>query len=169
MLLCSIDNRVQGRRVRWICLFITDHAQHQLLQQLICHLYSPRETSVGCFSLSLLRLRMPGTKAACPPDWTVMCALYLQGDNGGMTTMSNMTHRVSREEDGLELTCEAFNKGTRFSKTQTAKLIVYCEWAEVWFFETAVLIKLLRRMTFKFCATVYFLSGTHSCFWRGNL
>lgn len=90
-----------------------------------------------------------------------MCALYLQGDNGGMTTMSNMTHQVSREEDGLELTCEAFNKGTRFSKTQTSKLIVYCEWAEVWFFKTAFLIKLLRRMTFKFSATVYILSGTH--------
>lgn len=41
--------------------------------------------------------------------------------------MSNMTHRVSREEDGAELTCEAFNKGTRFSKTTTAKLTVFCE------------------------------------------
>lgn len=58
-----------------------------------------------------------------------MCALCLQGDNGGMTTMSNMTHRVSREEDGVELTCEAFNKGTRFSKTRTAKLTVFCELA----------------------------------------
>lgn len=45
--------------------------------------------------------------------------------------MSNMTHRVSREEDGMELTCEAFNKGTHFSKTQTAKLSVFCEWARV--------------------------------------
>lgn len=43
--------------------------------------------------------------------------------------MSNMTHRVSREEDGVELTCEAFNKGTRFSKTRTAKLTVFCELA----------------------------------------
>lgn len=66
------------------------------------------------------------------PAWTVICALCLQGDNGGMTTMSNMTHRVSREEDGMELTCEAFNKGTHFSKTQTAKLSVFCEWARVW-------------------------------------
>lgn len=56
-----------------------------------------------------------------------MCAFCLQGDNGGMTTMSNMTHRVSREEDGLELTCEAFNKGTHFSKTQVEKISVYCE------------------------------------------
>ncbi|KAM3614511.1 uncharacterized protein V6R79_015645 [Siganus canaliculatus] len=32
-------------------------------------------------------------------------AVYIdEGDNGGMTTMSNMTHRVSREEDGLQLT-----------------------------------------------------------------
>lgn len=41
--------------------------------------------------------------------------------------MSNMTRRVSREEDGAELTCEAFNKGTRFSKTTAAKLTVFCE------------------------------------------
>ena len=41
--------------------------------------------------------------------------------------MSNMTHRVSREEDGLKLTCEAFNKGTHFSKTQISTLTVYCE------------------------------------------
>lgn len=45
-----------------------------------------------------------------------------------MTTLSNMTHQVSREEDGLQLTCEAFNKGTHFSKTQVAKLSVYREW-----------------------------------------
>lgn len=44
-----------------------------------------------------------------------------------MTTMSNMTHRVSREEDGLKLTCEAFGKGTHFSKSQSDVLIVYCE------------------------------------------
>lgn len=44
-----------------------------------------------------------------------------------MTTMSNMTHRVSREEDGVKLTCEAFSKGTHFSKSQTDTLVVYCE------------------------------------------
>ncbi|XP_027142914.1 nephrin [Larimichthys crocea] len=55
-----------------------------------------------------------------------------EGANGGMTTMSNMTHRVSREEDGLELTCEAFNKGTRFSKTQTSKLSVYYPPQKIW-------------------------------------
>uniref|UniRef100_A0A3Q0SLS6 NPHS1 adhesion molecule, nephrin n=1 Tax=Amphilophus citrinellus TaxID=61819 RepID=A0A3Q0SLS6_AMPCI len=54
------------------------------------------------------------------------------GDNGGMTTMSNMTHRVSREEHGLKLTCEAFNKGTHFSKTQSAELSVYYPPQKVW-------------------------------------
>uniref|UniRef100_UPI003AAB75BB nephrin n=1 Tax=Centroberyx gerrardi TaxID=166262 RepID=UPI003AAB75BB len=55
-----------------------------------------------------------------------------EGDNGGMTTMSNMTHQVSREENGLPLTCEAFNKGTRFSKTQTTNLNVYYPPLKVW-------------------------------------
>ncbi|XP_030606288.1 nephrin [Archocentrus centrarchus] len=55
-----------------------------------------------------------------------------EGDNGGMTTMSNMTHRVSREEHGLKLTCEAFNKGTHFSKTQSAELSVYYPPQKVW-------------------------------------
>uniref|UniRef100_A0A3Q4HL12 NPHS1 adhesion molecule, nephrin n=1 Tax=Neolamprologus brichardi TaxID=32507 RepID=A0A3Q4HL12_NEOBR len=54
------------------------------------------------------------------------------GDNGGMTTMSNMTHRVSREEHGLKLTCEAFNKGTHFSKTQSDELSVYYPPQKVW-------------------------------------
>lgn len=62
-----------------------------------------------------------------------MCAFGLQGNHGGMTTMSNMTHQVSREEDGLQLTCEAFNKGTHFSKTQVTKVSVYCKWAYIWF------------------------------------
>ncbi|TNN02447.1 hypothetical protein fugu_009934, partial [Takifugu bimaculatus] len=48
-----------------------------------------------------------------------------EGSHGGMTTMSNMTHRVSREEDGLKLTCEAFGKGTHFSKSQSDTLTVY--------------------------------------------
>ncbi|XP_068995911.1 nephrin [Embiotoca jacksoni] len=55
-----------------------------------------------------------------------------EGDNGGMTTMSNMTHRVSREEDGLMLTCVAFNKGTQFSQKQKDKLSVYYPPQEVW-------------------------------------
>ncbi|XP_051261482.1 nephrin isoform X2 [Dicentrarchus labrax] len=55
-----------------------------------------------------------------------------EGDNGGMTTMSNMTHRVSRDENGLKLTCEAFNKGTHFSKTQITELNVYYPPQKVW-------------------------------------
>nr|XP_020475759.1 nephrin isoform X2 [Monopterus albus] len=55
-----------------------------------------------------------------------------EGDNGGMTTISNMTHQVSREEDGLELTCEAFNQGTHFSKTQMTKISVYYPPQKVW-------------------------------------
>ncbi|XP_024917605.1 nephrin isoform X2 [Cynoglossus semilaevis] len=55
-----------------------------------------------------------------------------EGDHGGMTTMSNITHKVSREEDSLTLTCEAFNKGTFFSKTQTATLSVYYPPQRVW-------------------------------------
>ncbi|CAN9514347.1 unnamed protein product [Ophioblennius macclurei] len=55
-----------------------------------------------------------------------------EGDNGGMTTISNMTHRVSREEDGLKLTCEAFNKGTHFSKSQTGTLSVFYPPQNVW-------------------------------------
>ncbi|XP_047213993.1 nephrin isoform X4 [Girardinichthys multiradiatus] len=48
-----------------------------------------------------------------------------EGENGGMTTTSNVIHRVSREENGLRLICEAFNNGTHFSKIQAAKLTVY--------------------------------------------
>ncbi|KAG7242165.1 hypothetical protein INR49_024211 [Caranx melampygus] len=55
-----------------------------------------------------------------------------EGDHGGMTTMSNMTHQASREDDGLELTCEAFNKGTHFSKTQMIKLSIYYPPQKVW-------------------------------------
>ncbi|XP_034730728.1 nephrin isoform X2 [Etheostoma cragini] len=55
-----------------------------------------------------------------------------EGDNGGMITISNMTHTVSREDDGLKLTCEAFNKGTHFSKSQTSILNVYYPPLKVW-------------------------------------
>ncbi|KAM6967507.1 nephrin [Aplochiton taeniatus] len=55
-----------------------------------------------------------------------------EGDNGGMTTMSNLTHRVSREENGLPLTCEAFNKGTRFSKSESNILNVFYPPLKVW-------------------------------------
>ncbi|KAM8825896.1 nephrin [Synchiropus picturatus] len=59
-------------------------------------------------------------------------AVLEEGDNGGMKTTSNVTHRVSREEDGLTLTCEAFNKGTRFSKVHTSILRVYYPPQRVW-------------------------------------
>ncbi|XP_026120092.1 nephrin-like isoform X2 [Carassius auratus] len=55
-----------------------------------------------------------------------------EGDNGGMMTMSNLTHKVSREDNGLSLTCEAFNKGTRFSSVRSGELIVYYPPQKVW-------------------------------------
>ncbi|XP_062872517.1 nephrin [Trichomycterus rosablanca] len=55
-----------------------------------------------------------------------------EGVNGGMMTMSNLTHVVSREENGLPLTCEAFNRGTRFSSVQTSTLNVYYPPQKVW-------------------------------------
>ncbi|KAF4104345.1 nephrin [Onychostoma macrolepis] len=55
-----------------------------------------------------------------------------EGDNGGMMTMSNLTHKVSREDNGLSLTCEAFNKGTRYSRVCSEELIVYYPPQKVW-------------------------------------
>ncbi|XP_051718568.1 nephrin isoform X1 [Ctenopharyngodon idella] len=55
-----------------------------------------------------------------------------EGDNGGMMTLSNLTHKVSREDNGLPLTCEAFNKGTRFSSVRSEELIVYYPPQKVW-------------------------------------
>ncbi|KAJ8289760.1 hypothetical protein GJAV_G00005030 [Gymnothorax javanicus] len=55
-----------------------------------------------------------------------------EGTNGGMATMSNLTYRVSREENGLPLICEAFNKGTRFSKIHSSVLQVYYPPQKVW-------------------------------------
>uniref|UniRef100_A0A673J090 NPHS1 adhesion molecule, nephrin n=1 Tax=Sinocyclocheilus rhinocerous TaxID=307959 RepID=A0A673J090_9TELE len=54
------------------------------------------------------------------------------GDNGGMMTMSNLTHKVSREDNGLFLTCEAFSKGTRFSRVRSEELNVYYPPLKVW-------------------------------------
>ncbi|TDH12004.1 hypothetical protein EPR50_G00066240 [Perca flavescens] len=59
-------------------------------------------------------------------------ATITEGDNGGMITISNMSHVVSREDNGLKLTCEAFNKGTHFSKSQDAILNVYYPPLKVW-------------------------------------
>uniref|UniRef100_A0A6Q2Z7P0 NPHS1 adhesion molecule, nephrin n=1 Tax=Esox lucius TaxID=8010 RepID=A0A6Q2Z7P0_ESOLU len=55
-----------------------------------------------------------------------------EGNHGGKTTMSNLTHFVSREENGLPLTCEAFNMGTRFSKSQYSNLVVFYPPQKVW-------------------------------------
>ncbi|XP_076832454.1 nephrin isoform X2 [Brachyhypopomus gauderio] len=55
-----------------------------------------------------------------------------KGKNGGMATMSNLTHTVSREENGLLLMCEAFNKGTRFSSVKSKTLSVYYPPQKVW-------------------------------------
>ncbi|XP_035019787.2 nephrin [Hippoglossus stenolepis] len=90
-----------------------------------------QELNVGCFASSsnpLVQIRWwLGYK-----ELNNTAVTTEEGDNGGMTTMSNMTHRVSREEDGLKLTCEAFNKGTYFSKTQMTKLTVYYPPQKVW-------------------------------------
>ncbi|XP_031432688.1 nephrin isoform X2 [Clupea harengus] len=55
-----------------------------------------------------------------------------KGENGGMTTMSNLTHTVSREENGLLLSCEAFNKGTQFSSSTSKILHVFYPPHRVW-------------------------------------
>ncbi|KAJ8378923.1 hypothetical protein AAFF_G00232880 [Aldrovandia affinis] len=55
-----------------------------------------------------------------------------EGKNGGMAAMSNLTHRVSQEENGLPLICEAFNKGTRFSKIHSSTLQVFYPPQKVW-------------------------------------
>ncbi|XP_041843468.1 nephrin [Melanotaenia boesemani] len=55
-----------------------------------------------------------------------------EGEYGGVTTISNMTHLFSREDNGLKLTCEAFNKGTHFSKIKDATIIVYYPPKRVW-------------------------------------
>ncbi|XP_026883993.2 nephrin [Electrophorus electricus] len=59
-------------------------------------------------------------------------SIISKGENGGMTTMSNLTHVVSREKNGLLLTCEAFNKGTRFSSVKSKTLSVYYPPQKVW-------------------------------------
>ncbi|XP_048880531.1 nephrin isoform X2 [Brienomyrus brachyistius] len=57
---------------------------------------------------------------------------YTEGSNGGMVTMSNLTHTVSQEENGLPLTCEAFNRGTRYSKILSTPLQVFYPPQKVW-------------------------------------
>uniref|UniRef100_A0A8C6SFY9 NPHS1 adhesion molecule, nephrin n=1 Tax=Neogobius melanostomus TaxID=47308 RepID=A0A8C6SFY9_9GOBI len=55
-----------------------------------------------------------------------------EGENGGMTTLSNLTHRVSKQDNGMKLSCVAFNRGTKVSKTQRAEVIVYYPPQNVW-------------------------------------
>ncbi|XP_030641165.1 nephrin [Chanos chanos] len=55
-----------------------------------------------------------------------------EGENGGMTVMSNLTHKVSREDNGLPLTCEIFNEQTHFSNTQSKILSVFYPPQRVW-------------------------------------
>ncbi|XP_048117915.1 nephrin [Alosa alosa] len=55
-----------------------------------------------------------------------------EGENGGMMTMSNLTYTVSREENGLPLSCEAFNKGTHFSSSTSKPLNVLYPPQKVW-------------------------------------
>ncbi|XP_029115932.1 nephrin [Scleropages formosus] len=57
---------------------------------------------------------------------------YNEGEHGGKVTMSNLTHTVFREENDLPLTCEAFNNGTRYSKTKTSPLQVFYPPQKVW-------------------------------------
>lgn len=74
---------------------------------------------------------MERAEPVCPLPEPPCASSRLQGSHGGMTTTSNVTHRVSREEDGVKLTCEAFSKGTHLSKSQTDTLVVYCEFEKV--------------------------------------
>lgn len=55
-----------------------------------------------------------------------------EGENGGMTTMSNLTYRVSKEDNGMKLSCVAFNRGTKVSKTKDAEITVYYPPQRVW-------------------------------------
>nr|XP_015224214.1 PREDICTED: nephrin isoform X1 [Lepisosteus oculatus] len=55
-----------------------------------------------------------------------------EGAHGGMVTMSNVTYAVSREENGLQLTCEAFNEAVRFSRVHSAPLRVFYPPQKVW-------------------------------------
>ncbi|KAJ0000289.1 hypothetical protein NQD34_012131, partial [Periophthalmus magnuspinnatus] len=55
-----------------------------------------------------------------------------EGENGGMTTLSNLTYRVSRQDNGMKLSCVAFNRATKVSKTENAEITVYYPPQRVW-------------------------------------
>ncbi|CAL8248752.1 unnamed protein product [Lota lota] len=58
--------------------------------------------------------------------------IVLEGDHGGFTTTSNLTRLASRDDDGLPLTCEAFNPGTRSSQSVTGSLVVFYPPLRAW-------------------------------------
>ncbi|KAJ3597619.1 hypothetical protein NHX12_001137, partial [Muraenolepis orangiensis] len=61
-----------------------------------------------------------------------LTASAIAGEHGGSSTVSNLTHLVSRDDHGVPLTCEAFNRGTRFSRSQTENLNVFYPPLKVW-------------------------------------
>ncbi|XP_064425539.1 nephrin [Latimeria chalumnae] len=55
-----------------------------------------------------------------------------EADNGGQVTMSNLTHTALREENGLPLTCEAFNRAILYTKVASLTLRVLYPPDRVW-------------------------------------
>nr|XP_033770850.1 nephrin isoform X2 [Geotrypetes seraphini] len=51
---------------------------------------------------------------------------------GGKVTMSNLTHIVLREDNGLPLTCEAFNEAILYTKTSSVTINVQYPPQKVW-------------------------------------
>ncbi|XP_030068963.1 nephrin isoform X2 [Microcaecilia unicolor] len=51
---------------------------------------------------------------------------------GGKVTMSNLTHTALREENGLPLTCEAFNEAILYTKTSSVTINVQYPPQKVW-------------------------------------
>uniref|UniRef100_A0A8C4T5C1 NPHS1 adhesion molecule, nephrin n=1 Tax=Erpetoichthys calabaricus TaxID=27687 RepID=A0A8C4T5C1_ERPCA len=55
-----------------------------------------------------------------------------EASNGGMVTMSNVTHTLSRDESQQQLTCEAFNEAIRYTKSHSVEVSVYYPPQKVW-------------------------------------
>ncbi|XP_055020059.1 LOW QUALITY PROTEIN: nephrin [Boleophthalmus pectinirostris] len=55
-----------------------------------------------------------------------------EGENGGMTTLSNLTYQVSKQDNGMKLSCEAFNRATKVSKIENVEITVYYPPQKVW-------------------------------------
>uniref|UniRef100_A0AAY4AUH0 NPHS1 adhesion molecule, nephrin n=1 Tax=Denticeps clupeoides TaxID=299321 RepID=A0AAY4AUH0_9TELE len=88
--------------------------------------------------------------------------------HGGMATMSNLTHTVSREENGLPLSCETFNKGTRFSSMKTNNLIVFYPPQKVWLDVPSEGIQLRSKTTVRLVCYSSGGSSTGSLTWLKN-